>query len=69
MNRCIILSYLLFSIFAVFAVDKCIWFLFISILLFIPMKKKLSKLSYNDFEKIFFIDFFRNKFPNHPLFR
>jgi hypothetical protein len=69
MKRCIILGYLLFCIFSVIAADKCIWFLFISILLFIPMKKKMSKLSYDELEEIFFVKFFRNKFPNHPLVR
>ena len=69
MKRFIIFSYLLFCIFSVIFVEKCMLYLFISILLYIPIKKQISKLSYEELEDMFFISFFRNKFPDFPLFR
>lgn len=69
MKRIIIFGYLLFVIFSIVMIDATMWFMFISLILLYPMKRMVSKLSYEDLEEIFLIKFFRNKFPNNPLCR
>ena len=69
MKRLIIFGYLLFVIFSIVMIDATMWFMFISLILLYPMKRMVSKLSYEDLEEIFLIKFFRNKFPNNPLFK
>lgn len=69
MKRLIIFGYLLFVIFSIVMIDATMWFMFISLILLYPMKRMVSKLSYEDLEEIFLIKFFRNKFPNNPLCR
>lgn len=69
MKRLIIFGYLLFIIFSIVMIDATMWFMFISLILLYPMKRMITKLSYEDLEEIFLIKFFRNKFPNNPLCR
>jgi hypothetical protein len=69
MKRYIIFGYLTFFLFSIIMIEKTFWFMFISLVLYFPIKKIFSKMSYNDVEEIFFIKYFRNKYPNNPLFR
>lgn len=69
MKRYIIFGYLTFFLFSIIMIEKTFWFMFISLVLYFPIKKTFSKMSYNDVEEVFFIKYFRNKYPNNPLFR
>jgi hypothetical protein len=69
MKRIIVFSYLLFALFSIIVIEKMFLFSVLALILFFPVKKMLSKMSYEELETLFFITFFRNKFPNHPLFR
>lgn len=69
MKRYIIFGYLTFFLFSIIMIEKTFWFMFISLILYFPVKKIFSKMSYDDVEEIFFIKYFRNKYPNNPLFR
>lgn len=69
MKRYIIFGYLTFFLFSIIMIEKTFWFMFISLVLYFPIKKIFSKMSYNDVEEVFFIKYFRNKYPNNPLFR
>lgn len=69
MKRYIIFGYLTFFLFSIIMIEKTFWFMFISMILYFPIKKIFSKMSYNDVEEVFFIKYFRNKYPNNPLFR
>lgn len=69
MKRYIIFGYLTFFLLSIIMIEKTFWFMFISMILYFPIKKIFSKMSYNDVEEVFFIKYFRNKYPNNPLFR